>query len=48
MITVMPAQNEMNDMPTSFEEYFGLKMLYKELRQELKALEMFPEQMGEE
>jgi hypothetical protein len=35
-------------MPTSFEEYFGLKMFYKELRAEWKSLEMFPGQMNEE
>lgn len=35
-------------MPTSLEEYFGLKMVYKELRAEWKSLEMFPNQLSEE
>jgi hypothetical protein len=29
-------------MPTSFEEYCGLKMMYKEFRQEWKNIEMYP------
>ena len=45
--TVSP-QADLNDMPTSLEEYLGLKMYYKELRAEWKSLEMFPNQLSEE
>lgn len=41
-------QAQDDEMPTSFEEYYGLKMLYKELRQEWKNLEMFPQHMSED
>ena len=45
-MNLMQAQDE--DMPTTFEEYYEVKMLYKILRQEWKNLEMFPQQISDE
>ena len=45
-MSLMQAQDE--DMPTTFEEYYEVKMLYKILRQEWKNLEMFPQQISDE
>lgn len=45
-MSLMQAQDE--DMPTTFEEYYEVKMLYKILRQEWKNLQMFPQQISDE